>query len=103
MVDERNAIAQQIRSEGLEYYQNTVADTDRQVSEIKAEAYETSEIIRGQADAEALEIYAAGFSQDPEFYQLWRTLRAYEHAIDEDTVIYLDRNNEFLRVFSGSN
>lgn len=103
MVDERNAIAQQIRSEGLEYYQNTVADTDRQVAEIKAEAYETSEIIRGQADAEALEIYAAGFSQDPEFYQLWRTLRAYEHAIDEDTVIYLDRNNEFLRIFSGNN
>ena len=45
MVAEREAIAQQIRSEGLELYQNTVADTDRSVAEIKAEAIESSEKI----------------------------------------------------------
>lgn len=103
MIEERAAIAQQIRSEGLEFYQNTVADTDRTVAEIRASAIEETERIRGEADAEALEIYAQGFSQDPEFYKFWRTLRSYENIIDSDTVIYLDRNNAYLEFFSGGN
>lgn len=100
MVAEREAIAQQIRSEGLELYQNTVADTDRSVAEIKAEAIETSEQIIGEADATALEIYANGFSKDPEFYEFWRTMKSYETTIDEDTILYLDKNNQYLEFFS---
>lgn len=104
MVAEREAIAQQIRSEGLEIYQNTVADTDRDVAQIKASAIEESEKVRGEADATALEIYASGFSKDPEFYEFWRTLKSYEETIDADTVMYIDRNNEYLKFFSnGSN
>jgi membrane protease subunit HflC len=101
MIAEREAIAQQIRSEGLEIYQNTVADTDRNVAQIKASAIEESEKIRGEADATALEVYANGFSVDPEFYQFWRTLKSYEETINADTVIYLDRNNRYLEFFSG--
>ncbi|MGX8797479.1 protease modulator HflC [Fusibacter sp. JL298sf-3] len=100
MIQERNAIAQQIRSEGLEFYENTVADTDREVAEIKADAILTTETVRGEADAQALEIYGQGFSKDPDFYAFWRTLKAYENVVDEDTVIYLDKNNDFLNFFS---
>lgn len=103
MIQERAAIAQQIRSEGLEFYENTVADTDRNVAQIKASAIQETETIKGEADALALEIYAKGFTKDPEFYQFWRTLKAYENVIDEDTVIYLDRNNKFLNFFSNGN
>ncbi len=100
MVAEREAIAQQIRSEGLELYQNTVADTDRSVAEIKAEAIESSEKIKGEADATALEIYADGFSKDPEFYEFWRTMKSYESTIDEETILYIDKNNQYLEFFS---
>ncbi len=100
MVAEREAIAQQIRSEGLELYQNTVADTDRNVAQIKASAIEESEKIRGEADATALEIYASGFSKDPDFYEFWRTLKSYESTIDEDTIMYIDKNNQYLKFFS---
>jgi membrane protease subunit HflC len=100
MVAEREAIAQQIRSEGLEIYQNTVADTDRNVAQIKANAIEESETIRGEADATALEVYASGFTKDPEFYQFWRTLKSYEETFDADTVLYLDKNNAYLNFFS---
>ena len=100
MVAERAAIAQQKRSEGQELFQNTVADTDRQVAQIIAESIETSETIRGEADATALEIYANAFSVDPEFYELWRTLRSYESVIDEDTVIYLNSDNAYLNLFN---
>ncbi len=100
MVAEREAIAQQIRSEGLEIYQNTVADTDRNVAQIKANAIEESETIRGEADATALEVYASGFTKDPEFYEFWRTMKSYEETIDADTVLYLDKNNSYLNFFS---
>ena len=102
MIAEREAIAQQIRSEGLELYQNTVADTDRKVAEIKASAIEESEKIRGEADATALEIYAQGFSKDPSFYEYWRTLISYEKTIDEDSVIYLNSDNEYLKFFKNN-
>ncbi len=100
MVAERAAIAQQKRSEGQELYQNTVADTDREVAQIIAESIETSETIRGEADATALEIYANAFSVDPDFYELWRTLKSYEKTLDEDTVIYLNSDNKYLELFN---
>lgn len=103
MIAEREAIAQQKRSEGQEIYQNTVADTDRNVIEIIAESIETSEKIKGEADAKSLEIYANAFSKDPEFYKFWRTLNSYENTIDEDTVIYMDKNNSYLDIFSKGN
>ncbi len=101
MVAEREAIAQQIRSEGQELYQKTVADTDREVAQIMAQSIEESEKIRGEADAAALEIYANGFSRDPEFYEFWKSMNSYENAIDKDTVIFMDKNNRFLKYFSG--
>jgi len=103
MIAEREAIAQQKRSEGQEIFQNTVADTDRKVIEIVAESIETSEKIKGEADATALEIYANAFSKDPDFYSFWRTLKSYEATIDEDTVIYMDKNNSYLDIFSKGN
>ena len=100
MIAEREAIAEQKRAEGLELYQNTVSDTDKEVAEINAESIEISEKIIGEADATALEIYANAFSVDPEFYEFWRSLKSYENSFDAETVIYLDRNNAFLKYFS---
>ncbi|MBN2259595.1 MAG: protease modulator HflC [Clostridiales bacterium] len=102
MIAEREAIAEQKRAEGLELYQNTVADTDKNVATIIADSIEVSEKIIGEADATALEIYANAFSIDPGFYEFWRSLQSYENAFDENTVIYLDRNNAFLKYFSGN-
>ncbi|AOT72551.1 protease modulator HflC [Geosporobacter ferrireducens] len=103
MIKERQAIAQQIRSEGDEEYDKVVADTDREKKELLGAAIEESEGIRGEADAEALKIYSEAFSKDPGFYEFLRTLKAYENSIDSDTIIYLDKNNELLRIFSNGN
>ncbi|MDO4754140.1 MAG: protease modulator HflC [Bacillota bacterium] len=101
MIAEREAIAQQIRAEGLELYNNTVADTDKQVAQTLASAIEEAEKIKGQADAEALSIYASAFSKDPEFYEFWRTLKSYERTLNENTYLFLDKNNRYLKIFSG--
>lgn len=102
MIAEREAVAEEIRANGKEAYDKTVAEVDKQVIEIKSGAIEESETIKGEADGEALEIYAKAYSVDPEFYEFWRTLQAYEETIDSNTTIYMDRNNEFLKYFTNN-
>ena len=103
MVKERQAIAQQMRSEGDEEYDKVVSATDREKKELIGAAIEESESIKGEADSQALKIYSEAFSKDPGFYEFLRTLKAYESSIDSETTIYLDKNNEMLRIFSNGN
>lgn len=99
---ERNAVAASFRADGQKLYLETISDVDYQVSVIEAVAIETAAQIRGEADADAVQIYADAFSKDPDFYEFWRMLQAYENAIDENTTIYLDKTNPFLKFFSNS-
>ncbi len=103
MVAERQAVAQKTRSEGKELYRTTVAKTDREVKEIESAAIEEAEMIKGSADAEALEIYANAYSQDPEFYEFYKSLESYKTSFDEQTTIFLDKNNPYLKYFNNNN
>lgn len=93
MQADRAKVAQQLRSEGDEEYNKAVAAADLEARQIEAAALSESGIIRGSADAEALEIYANAYSADPEFYAFWRSLQALEKAIDKDATLVLDQNN----------
>lgn len=93
MIANRQKVAQQLRSEGEEEYQKAISSVDREFRIIESEAIKTSEQNIGEGDATALEIYAKSYSKDPEFYTYWRSLKALEKAIDEDTVLVLDQNN----------
>lgn len=97
---ERNAVAAGHRADGQKIYAETISDVDLQVSFIEAAAIETAAQIQGEADATSVQIYADAFSKDPEFYEFWRSLQAYENSIDANTTIYLDKNNPFLKYFS---
>lgn len=103
MIAERQAVAQKTRSEGKELYRTTVAATDREVKEIESAAIEESEQIKGSADAEALEIYANAYSKDPAFYEFYQSLESYKNAFDENTTIFLDKNNPYLKYFNSQN
>ena len=43
----------------------------------------------GQGEAEAAQVYAKAFGQDPEFYRFWRTLETYRKILDEKTTLVL--------------
>jgi membrane protease subunit HflC len=86
-------VAQQLRSEGQETYQNAVSEADLEASKLVAKAISESKTVRGQADADALEIYANGYSRDPEFYGYWRSLQALKNSLSKDATIVLDRNH----------
>lgn len=101
MIAERRQLAQQYRSEGNERANQIRAQADRQVVEILAEANEEAEKIRGAADAERNAIFAAAYGKDQEFFAFYRSLLAYEEALQKgETTILLSPESEFFRYFN---
>lgn len=93
MQADRAKVAQQLRSEGQEEYLKAVATSDLEARQIEADAVSEAGVIRGQADAQALEIYAQAYSADKEFYEYWRSLQALEKSIGENATLVLDRTH----------
>lgn len=87
MQTERERQAKQYRAEGEEEAVKirSRADKDREI--LMAEAFRTSEEIRGSGDAEAASIYAEAYKKDQRFYEFKRTLDAYQKAFAEDTTL----------------
>ena len=97
MEAERNRKANMFRSEGEEEAQKIRAKTERDKTVILADAYKTSQEIRGEGEARALEIYATSFSADPKFYEFVRTLEAYEKVIDKKTTLVLPSDSKLFK------
>ncbi|MBB5518361.1 protease modulator HflC [Amphiplicatus metriothermophilus] len=101
MITERQQLAQQIRSEGAEAAKQIRAQADRQATEVLSQAEEEAERIRGAADAERNAVYAAAYGKDPEFFDFYRSLVAYEAALaDGETTLVLSPDSEFFRYFN---
>ena len=100
MEAERKRQANKFRSEGEEEAQKIRAATDRDKTVLLAEAYKTSQQIRGEGEAEALDIYAVSFSKDPEFYEFIRTLETYEKVIDKKTTLVLPGDSKLFKALT---
>ena len=100
MEAERERQANKFRSEGEEEAQKIRAATDRDKTVILAEAYKTAQQIRGEGEAEALDIYAKAFSKDPEFYEFLRTLETYEKVIDKKTTLVLPGDSKLFKALT---
>ena len=81
MQAEREREAADERARGKEAAQRVRADADRQALVTVSTAQRDSDIIRGEADAEKNRIYAEAYGRDPEFFQFYRSLSAYEMAL----------------------
>jgi membrane protease subunit HflC len=77
MIKERNQIAQRFRSEGEGKKAEWLGRTDNEQRSILSAAYEQSERIRGEADAEATAIYAEAYNRDRAFFDFWRAIESY--------------------------
>jgi membrane protease subunit HflC len=98
---ERERIAKRYRAEGEERAREIRAGADREREIILATAYETSQKLSGEGDAQATTIYAQAFGQDQEFYAFTRRLQAYEKIFDGGTTLVLPPDSELLRYLQG--
>lgn len=75
---------------------------------IIAEGRRRAQVVKGNADAAAAQIYSASFGKDPAFYDFYRAMQSYQTTFGtEDTsprgasTILLSPDNDYLRQFMG--
>jgi membrane protease subunit HflC len=100
MKSERMRVANELRSTGFADSEKIRADADKQRIVILAEAYREAEQTRGVGDAQASQIYAQAFGQNPEFYKFYRSLEAYRSSFKtKNDILLVDPNSEFFKYF----
>jgi membrane protease subunit HflC len=100
MVSERQQIASRFRSEGEGEAAKILGNKERDLRQIESESYRQVQVIKGEADAKASEIYArayGGSAEAAEFHQFLRTMESYRKALDKDTTLLLSTDSEFFR------
>ncbi len=86
---ELQKIAAGFRSGGRQRAEERLGEMQRELAIIESSAVERSQRIRGEAEGEAIAIYAEAYSRDPDFFGLLRGLEAYESILGDNTRIIL--------------
>ena len=100
MISERNRIADQFRSEGQGEARKIEGNKERDLAQIQSEAIRQSEVIRGKADAEATNIYAAAYNrsqQAKDLYSFLKAMETLENSLDDKTSIIISTNSELFK------
>ena len=101
MQTERQRKAAEFRAQGAQRAQEIRAGADREVTELVAQAISEGEQIRGEGDAERNRIFADAFGKDPDFFNFYRSMQAYETGMKHnDTRMVLRPDSEFFRYFT---
>ena len=97
MKAERDREAADERARGNEAAQRIRAGADRTVIELVSDAQRVSQIVQGEADARRNEIFASSFGADPEFFEFYRSMTAYQRALtSNNSTMVLSPDNEFF-------
>jgi membrane protease subunit HflC len=99
MRTEREREAAEFRAQGFEQAERIKATADREATVIRAEATRESEILRGQGEGERTRILNDAFGQNPEFFNFYRSMEAYEASLTQGTYMVLSPDSEFFDFF----
>ncbi len=100
MEAERARVAREFRSQGSEAAEKIRADADKQREIILANAYRDSEVLRGEGDARAAEIFANTYNEDSDFYAFYRSMIAYKQSLGKTgNIMVLEPDSDFFKFF----
>lgn len=97
MISERMRIAAQFRSEGEGRSAEILGAMEKELRQIRSNAYRQVQEIRGRGDAEAARIYGEAYGMDPEFFAFSRTLETYKEGRNSNSVMILTTNSDYYR------
>ncbi len=100
MISERQRIAAKYRSEGNGRMAEIEGKRDKELLQIRSQAYKEAKEIKGVADAKATGIYASAYNRDPDFYSFLKTLETYKETVDSTTVMILSTKSDYLKLLS---
>jgi membrane protease subunit HflC len=90
-------IRQRMRSERQQVAGRIRAEGERDAAIIRATAQEEAQRLMGEGDAERSRIFARAYGRDPEFAAFYRSMRAYDEALDAGTPIVVPPDSDFFR------
>jgi len=98
MIAERKRAAEKYRSEGQGRFAEIQGLVAKELKQISSEAFREAQTIMGHADAEASNIYAQAYSEDPDFYSFLKTIETYEDTIDGHSTIILTTDSDYYKL-----
>lgn len=100
MQTERQREAAGYRASGDEEAQRIKSAADKEVTIIKANATKQSDILRGEGEAERNRILGEAYGRDPEFFEFYRSLTAYEQSMgSSNTTLVISPDSPFFKYF----
>ncbi len=98
---ERQREAAEFRAQGAAEANRITATADREATVIRAEATRKGEEMRGGGDAQRNKIYADAYTKDPEFFEFYRSMQAYENGLkSSDTRLFMSPDSDFFKYFT---
>jgi membrane protease subunit HflC len=101
MIAERNQIAEKYRAEGKGEASNIRGEKEKELQVITSQAYKTSQILKGEADAKATQIYADAYSVDVDFYEFLKAMDVYKKTMTKESTLILSTDSDFMKYFKG--
>ena len=93
-------IANHHRADGQAEAEAIQAAADAKVTILLAQARSEGQIIRAKGQAKAAEIYAKAFGQNKEFFEFYRSLKAYEGSFNNKSdILVMDQSSAFFDYF----
>ena len=93
-------IANRHRADGHAVAEEIQAAADATVTVLIAKARSEAQKIRAEGQAKAAAIYAQAFSQNKDFFNLYRSLKAYENSFNsKQDILVLDQDSTFFTYF----
>jgi len=100
MKAERKQAADKFRAEGDEQALQITSAADKDATIIRAEAKQKAEGLRGEGEAERNRILGEAYGRDPEFFEFYRSLKAYEQSMSGDnTTMVISPDGPFFKYF----
>lgn len=100
MQTERQREAAGYRASGDEEAQRIRSAADKDVTILKATATRQSDILRGEGEAERNRVLGEAYGRDPEFFEFYRSLLAYEQSMGpNNTTLVISPESPFFKYF----
>jgi membrane protease subunit HflC len=100
MQTERQREAAGFRASGDEEAQRIRSSADKEVTILKATATRQSDILRGEGEAERNRVLGEAYGRDPEFFEFYRSLLAYEQSMGpNNTTLVISPESPFFKYF----
>ena len=98
MISERLRIAKLYDSEAQEEKNRILGQTQKELDLIEGEMEQKSAEIRGEANAQVIQMTAVAYGQSPEFFELLRRLEVFKATLGRDTRLIVSMESDFFRL-----